>query len=246
MDRLVYVAMSGAKQLMQAQSLLSHNLANANTHGFRADLANFTASPIEGPGYQSRVNTVATGGQFNNSQGAQIYTGRMLDVAIDGDGWLSVQTAEGGEAYSRAGALRINGLGLLETRSGEPVLGDNGPISIPPHTNLVIGGDGTISVVPQGQGPQTLAQIGRIKLVNPDPALLQKRTDGLIEMVDGEVAAADASVKVLPEYLESSNVNIAEAMVAMIELSRQFEVEVKMMRVADDNASRAAELARIA
>ena len=154
MDRLVYVAMSGAKQLMQAQSMLSHNLANANTHGFRADLANFSASPVDGPGYQSRVNTVATGGQFNNSQGAQIFTGGALDIAIDGNGWLAVQTPEGGEAYTRAGALRLNGLGRLETRRGELVLGDSGPIAIPPHTNLVIGGDGTISVVPQGQGPQ--------------------------------------------------------------------------------------------
>ena len=246
MDRLVYVAMSGAKQLMQAQSMLSHNLANANTHGFRADLANFAASPVEGPGYQSRVNTVATGGQFNNSQGAQIYTGQMLDIAVDGDGWFAVQTPEGGEAYSRAGSLQLNGLGQLETNRGDLVLGDSGPIAIPPHTNLVIGGDGTISVVPQGQGPQTLAQVGRFKLVNPDPALLQKRVDGLIEMADGEIAAADANVRVLPEYLESSNVNIAEAMVSMIELSRQFEVEIKMMRVADENAQRAAELARIA
>ncbi len=246
MDRLVYVAMSGAKQLMQAQSLVSHNLANANTHGFRADLANFAASPVEGPGYQSRVNTVATGGQFNGSQGALINTGRVLDVAIDGDGWMAVQAADGIEAYSRAGAFTINGLGLLENRRGELVLGDNGPIAIPPHTNLVVGGDGTISVVPQGQGPETLAQVGRIKLVNPDPALLQKRTDGLIEMADGEIAAADASVKLVSGFLESSNVNIAEAMVSMIELARQFEVEVKMMRVADENASRATELAQIA
>lgn len=245
MDRLVYVAMSGAKQLMQAQTLVSHNLANANTHGFRADLARFQASPVEGAGYQSRVNAVATGAGFDNSAGALINTGRTLDVAIDGDGWLAVQSNDGTEAYTRAGAFSINGLGLLETRRGELVLGDNGPISIPPHTQLVVGGDGTLSVVPQGQGPETLAQIGRIKLVNPEQSLVQKRADGLVEMAGDAIADADASVKLISGFLESSNVNIAEAMVSMIELARQFEVEVKMMRVADENAARAADLVRL-
>ncbi len=245
MDRLLYVAMTGAKQLLQAQTLVSHNLANANTHGFRADLARFQASPVEGAGYPSRVNVVATGLGFDHSQGALINTDRTLDVAVDGAGWIAVQADDGSEAYTRAGALNINGLGLLETRRGELVLGDNGPIAVPPYTQLVVGGDGTISIVPQGQGPETLAQVARIKLVNPEPATLQKRPDGLIQLSGAAVAEADAGVKLVSGFLESSNVNPAEAMVAMIELARQFEVEVKMMRIADENAARAADLARI-
>ena len=156
-----------------------------------------------------------------------------------------IRPADGTEAYSRAGAMNINALGLLETRRGELVMGDNGPIAIPPHTELVVGGDGTVSIVPQGQGPQTLAQVGRLKLVNPDPSLLEKRPDGLVRLAEDAVADPDAAVKLVSGFLESSNVNLAEAMVSMIELARQFEVEVKMMRLADENATRAASLVQI-
>lgn len=246
MDRLIYVAMTGAKQLMQAQGLVAHNLANAATNGFRADLARFVASPVAGPGYASRVNTAASGLGFDHSPGTLIETGAVLDVAVDGPGWIAVQAPDGSEAYTRDGSLALTPLGLLTTRRGELVLGDNGPISIPPHVELVVGGDGTISIVPQGQGPETLAQIGRIKLVNPDPALLEKRPDGLVRLAEGGEAEADAGVRIVSGYVESSNVNPAETMVAMIELARQFELGVRMMRLADQNAERAAELARLA
>ena len=149
MDRLVYVAMTGAKQAMLAQGLVSNNLANANTRGFRADMARFSESPVPGPGMPTRVDTVATE--------------RPLDVAIDGDGWIAVQAADGTEAYTRSGALNVDGLGLLRTRNGDLVLGDNGPIAIPPFTEIMVGGDGTVSVVPQGQGPQTMAQAGLVR-----------------------------------------------------------------------------------
>ena len=167
MDRLLYVAMTGAKQLMQAQALVSHNLANVSTTGFRADLARFEARPIEGPGYPSRVNTVATGLGFDRSQGALVQTGEVLDVAIDGDGWLAVQARDGSEAYSRGGSLKVNSLGLLETERGELVLGDNGPLAVPPYTQIAMAADGTISIVPQGQGPETLAQVGRLQAREP-------------------------------------------------------------------------------
>jgi flagellar basal-body rod protein FlgF len=238
--------MSGAKQLMQAQTLVAHNLANANTHGFRADLARFQESPVEGAGYPSRINTVATGAGFDHAPGALINTGRILDLAVDGRGWIAVQAGDGSEAYTRAGALNINGLGLLQTRRGELVLGDNGPIAVPPHTQISVGGDGTLSIVPQGQGPETLAQVGRIKLVNPDERLVEKRPDGLVQVAGGALAEPDAAVKLVSGFLEASNVNLAEAMVSMIELARQFEVEVRMMRLADENATRAADLVRIA
>jgi len=245
-DRLLYVAMAGAKQLMQAQTLAANNVANASTAGFRADLARFQASPIAGAGFPSRVTSVASGLGFDHSPGALVSTGAPLDVAVDGEGWIAVQARDGSEAYTRDGHFRLNQLGLLETRTGELVLGDNGPIAIPPHVDVAIGRDGTISIVPQGQGPETLAQIGRLKLVNPARELLEKRPDGLVRLADGSTAEPDAAVRVAPGFIESSNVNAAGAMVSMIEIARQFELGVRMMRVADDNAARAAELARIA
>lgn len=245
MDRLLYVAMTGAKQLMQAQTLVANNLANIGTAGFRADLARFQAQPIEGPGYASRVNTVAAGLGFDHSQGTLVETGNVLDIAIDGAGWIGVQAADGTEAYTRGGSLHVNELGLLQTERGELVLGDNGPLAVPPHTQIAVAKDGTISIVPQGQGAETLAQVGRIKLVNPNPADLEKRPDGLIRVIGGGEVEADASVKIVSGFVETSNVNMADAMVGMIEIARQFEVAVRMMRVADENASRAASIASL-
>jgi flagellar basal-body rod protein FlgF len=237
--------MTGAKQLMQAQALVSHNLANVSTTGFRADLARFEARPVEGPGYASRVNTVATGLGFDRSQGSLVQTGEVLDVAIDGDGWLAIQARDGSEAYSRGGSLKVNAVGLLETERGELVLGDNGPLAVPPYTQIAVAADGTISIVPQGQGPETMAQIGRLRLVNPDVERLTKRPDGLVTVADGPEVEADANVKVASGFIETSNVNIAATLVDMIEFQRQFEVAVRMMQTADQNASRAASLASI-
>jgi flagellar basal-body rod protein FlgF len=246
MDRLLYVAMTGAKQLMQAQTLVAANLANAATNGFRADLARFTAQPVQGAGHPSRVNTVASGIGFDASQGTLQETGRALDVAIDGAGYIAVQTADGAEGYTRGGTLNVNALGLLETQRGEIVLGDNGPIAVPPHTQISIGADGTIAIVPQGQGAETLAQVGRLKLVNPDPATLEKRLDGLIRLRDGAAAEPDANVTLVSGFIESSNVNMAGSMIEMIEIAREFELAVRLMRAADENAERAASLARLA
>jgi flagellar basal-body rod protein FlgF len=243
MDRLLYVAMTGAKQLMQAQSVVAHNLANVSTTGFRADLARFEAAPVEGPGYPSRINTVASGVGFDRSQGALVKTGSPLDVAVEGSGWIAVQAKDGTEAYTRSASLNINSLGLLQTDRGELVLGDNGPVAVPPNTSLSIGKDGTISIVPEGQGPETLAQVARIKLVDPDPSTLEKRTDGLVRGTTGKPVEADAKVQVATGALENSNVSPAGMMTDMIEYARQFEIAVRMMHVADDNATRAASLA---
>ena len=174
-----------------------------------------------------------------------ISTGRDLDVAVKGQGWIAVQARDGTEAYTRSGALNVTSLGLLETSTGQLVLGDNGPVAVPARQNLAIGADGTISIVPEGQGPQTIAEVGRIKLVNPDPATLTKGADGLVRLADGSTAAADANVLLQAGHLESSNVNLAAELIDMIGLARQFELQVSMMQTADDNASRAAELVRI-
>ena len=245
MDRLLYVAMTGAKQLMQAQSLVAHNLANISTTGFRADLARFEAAPVEGPGYPSRINTVAAGVGFDHSQGPLIQTGSPLDVAVEGPGWIAVQAKDGTEAYTRSASLNVNALGLLQTDRGELVLGDNGPVAVPPNTSVSLAKDGTISVVPEGQGPETLAQVSRIKLVNPDPSTLEKRPDGLVRSTTGKPAEADAKVQLASGAIENSNVSAAGTMVDMIEYARQFEIAVRMMHVADDNATRASSLASL-
>jgi flagellar basal-body rod protein FlgF len=245
MDRMLYVAMTGAKQLMQAQALVANNLANVSTSGFRADLARFSAAPVQGPGYPSRVNTVASGLGFDSSHGTLVQTGNVLDVAIDGDGWVAVQARDGSEAYARGGSLNVNALGQLTTERGELVLGDNGPLAVPPYTQIAMAADGTVSIVPQGQGPETLAQVGRLKLVNPDPQRLEKRPDGLVHLKDGSKAQSDANVRLVSGATETSNVNISGTLVDMIEYQRQFDLAVRMMQTADQDATRAASLASL-
>ncbi len=245
MDRLVYVAMTGAKQTLLAQGVNSHNLANASTAGFRTDLHAFSSLPVKGPGHATRVNAIAGTYGFDDRAGALTTTGRELDVAVQGEGWIAVQAPDGGEAYTRAGDLRVDALGVLTTGIGHPVMGDDGPIALPPYAKLIIGGDGTLSFIPLGQSVDTLAVIDRIKLVNPSHADLVKGSDGLIRMRDGGAAAADASVKLGSGVLESSNVSVAEAMVNMIQLARQFEMQVKVMRAAEEDADAAARLLRL-
>ncbi len=246
MDRLIYIAMSGASEIMHAQAVNTHNLANANTTGFRADLEAFKSMPVYGPGYPSRVYVLAENAAVDFAPGALISTGRDLDVAINGEGWIAVQTVDGGEAYTRAGDLHFDSNGLLTTGAGHLVLGNAGPIAVPPFEKLEIGTDGTLSIQPLGQAPNTLAVVDRIKLVNPEVVNLVKGSDGLIRTHQGEPVAPEASVRLSAGRLESSNVNSVEAMVNMIQLARQFELQVKMMATAEKNDEATAHLMRTA
>ncbi|MFO7277864.1 MAG: flagellar basal-body rod protein FlgF [Pseudomonadota bacterium] len=245
MDRLLYVAMTGAKETLRAQGVNNHNLANASTTGFRAELSAFQNRAVTGAGFPSRVYATHSVTGWDTSAGSMISTGRSLDVAVQGDGFIAVQGRDGREAYTRAGDLRVDPSGLLLTGAGHPVLGDGGPITVPPHASIDIAADGSVSIVPLGQGPETTAVVARIKLVNPPPESLERGADGLFRTRDGMDAPADASVRLASGVLESSNVNVAEAMVTMIELARQFEMQVKMMRTAEENADASAQLLRI-
>src|SRR5512143_2647468 len=167
MDRALYVAMTGAKQLLQAQASNSHNLANASTPGFRADLTDFRSMPVFGPGFPSRVYAMQERPGVDLKPGPIDATGRELDMAIKGDGWIAVQGPDGSEAYTRAGDLRISSGNILETGAGYPVMGQGGPIAIPPAEKIEIGTDGTISIRPLGEQASTLVQVDKIKLVNP-------------------------------------------------------------------------------
>jgi flagellar basal-body rod protein FlgF len=237
--------MSGAKQAMMAQAVNSHNLANANTTGFKADLSQFRSMPVYGPGHPAHVYAMAERPGIDFEKGTIQQTGRELDVAIKGEGWIAVQTEDGSEAYTRAGDLRITPTGLLTTGTGLLVLGGGGAVSLPEAEKIEIGSDGTISIIPLGDSAATLSVIDRIKLVNPELEDITKGKDGLFRLKNGSEAEASAGVRLLSGAVEGSNVSVVSSMVSMIELARNFELQVKMMKTVSDNEASSAQLMRI-
>ena len=239
MDHLIYTAMTGAKHLLYRQDALAQNLANANTTGYRADTVAFRAVPVEGEEAGTRVFTVETtvGADFN--AGPMLATGRSLDVAVQGAGWLTVQGRDGTEAYTRAGSLQLGRDNTLQLPNGLLVLGEGGPITVPANATLSIGTDGTISA--KTPGSPAVTTVGRLKLVNPPEEKLSKGTDGLFRVAEGEVSADDA-VRVVDGTLEGSNVNVVEALVGMIAVARQFELQMKLLQSAEQNEQKAGSL----
>ncbi len=246
MDKMLYISMNAAQQTMLAQATNSNNLANVNTTGFRQDFEQFRSLPVLGDGLPSRVYSASERVATNFETGSIHSTGRELDIAINGEGFIAVVGKDGREGYTRAGDLRISPSGQLLTGTGLAVLGEGGPIAIPQAEKIEIGSDGTISIRPVGSEANALAQLDRIKLVNPALTELQKETDGLIRLKDGTTAAADVSVKVASGNLESSNVNAVSALVKMIGLQRQYEMQVKMMSTAQENSASSARLLQLA
>lgn len=245
MDKLLYIAMSGAKQNMQALSINANNLANAKTTGFKADLAQARSMQAFGEGQATRVFSMTERASQNFDSGALLTTGRDLDIAIEGQGWFTVQDASGEMAYTRNGQLRLTSDGALETSSGKLVVGDGGPIYLPlPVNNIQINRDGVIMVQPEGAPVTEQEEVGRIKLVNPDVRMLVKGQDGLFRRKDGEVEQSDITVKVLGGTLESSNSSPLSDMTDMIALQRQFEMQLKMMKTAEEIDASSAALLR--
>jgi flagellar basal-body rod protein FlgF len=240
MDRLIYTSMTGAKHLLYRQDTLAQNLANANTNGYRADTVALRAVPAQGQEAGTRVFTVETTIGADFSTGPMQSTGRALDVAVQGDGWIAVQGLDGNEAYTRAGSLQVGPDGTLQLPNGLPVLGDGGPITLPQDERISIGADGTVSTK-SADAPRSNT-VGRIKLVNPEPAQLVKGLDGLFRTRDGEPAPADETVRLAEGTLEGSNVNVVEAMVAMIAAARQFEMQTKLLQSAEQNEQKASSL----
>lgn len=245
MDRALYLAMNGAKQVQLHQATNTHNIANANTTGFRADFDAFKSLPVFGPGYATRVYSQDERSGVNFTNGALQQTGRGLDIAVNGTGFIGIQSPDGSSAYTRAGDLHVTSAGLLETGAGHAVMGNDGPIALPPFEQLEIGADGTISILPVGQEATTLATIDRIKLVSANPEDLVKGKDGLLRAVTGASIEADASVTVVSGVLEASNVNVVSELLDMIELARNFEVHIKMMQSIEENESATTQLLRV-
>lgn len=246
MDKAIYIAMTGGKHINRAQAIHANNLANANTDGFRADFAQARAMGVYyGDGHPTRAYALSESPAVDFNPGTLRQTGRDLDIAIAGDGWIAVQGFDGSEAYTRAGSLQVDALGQLLTAEGLPVLGEGGPVAIPPFDKLEIGDDGTINIQPQGQGVDILAEVGRIRLVNPNLQDLVKGEDGLLRHRDGAEVVADAGVRLQTGFLESSNVSAVHEMTEIISLARQFELQVKMMRTVEDNTRAASQLLRV-
>lgn len=242
MDRLIYTAMSGAKHILEQQATNSHNLANATTTGFRAQLDSFRAVPVISEGLPTRAFVVDATVGTDFSTGSLQNTGRDLDVALQGKGWLVVQAEDGSEKMTRHGSLKVNENGVLQTQNGLSVVGDGGPITIPPEVTIAIAKDGTISAIPMGTKPSAVQVIGRLKLVNPEESNLVRDADGLFKTKDGSTPDADANVTVAGGMLEGSNVNVVESMVTMINLARQFEMQMKLLSHAESNAAKASQI----
>ena len=241
MDRMIYVAMSGAKQTLNQQATVSNNLANANTTGFRAELASFRAVPVVGQAQATRAFVVDSTIGADFTPGSLQPTGRQLDVAVQGSGWMAVQGADGKEAYTRDGNLQVDKTGALLTRQGFPVLGDSGAITVPVGSEASIAADGTVSATQAGT-PPTISTVGRIRLVDPKTSNLTRGDDGLFQTLDGKPVQADATVQLAPGNLEGSNVNMAEQMVNMITLARQYDLNTRLITTAGDNEKAASQI----
>lgn len=235
MDRVIYIAMTGAREITRQQAAVSHNLANVSTHGFKQELSVARALPVVGEGAKTRAFVLETTPRTDFTPGLIEQTGRALDVAIRGPGWIAVQGPDGREAYTRAGSLQVSQNGILQTASGLNVLGDAGPLAAPPDQEIAIAKDGTVSTIPLGQNLNAVATVGRLRLVNPPEADLVRGEDGLFRLRRGGPAAADANVNLVAGAVEGSNVNPAEALVSMISLARQFETQMRVLRAAEDN-----------
>lgn len=243
MDRALYIAMTGAKHNMLAQTNHANNMANLNTTGFRADFEQARSMGVYyGDGLPTRAYAMTESPAADFTPGPMIDTGNELDIAIQGSGFIAVQAPDGSEAYTRSGNLAVDVTGILRTANGLPVIGGGGPITIPENEKIHIGSDGTISIVGLGQGAEAMTEVGRIRLVNPDTKNLEKGDDGLFRQRDGLNANPAADVRVKTGMLEGSNVNAINEFTQILSLSRQYEMQVKLMKTAEENSAASAQL----
>lgn len=235
MDKLIYTAMSGAKATMLQQAAVANNLANATTTGFRAEMHKFRAVDVQSPASRTRAFVVDASVASDFRSGPMIKTNGTYDVAVQGAGMFVVQAPDGSEAYTRNGNFSVDANGVLRTNTGLAVLGDSGPITIPPDNGIEIGQDGTITATPTTGARNAANAVGRFKLVNPAEADLRRGEDGLFRTANGTPAAQDDTVKVAGGFIEGSNVNLVEQMVNMVSLARHFEMQTKILDTAQQD-----------
>ena len=242
MDRLLYIAMSGASETMQAQSIRANNLANVSTPGFKSELSQQRSIPVYGDGYPSRVFSASESPGTNFDIGGMKTTLNEMDIAVNGEGFITVLDANGAEAYTRRGDLTISSDGFLINGAGNYINGQGGRIAIPPANSITFAQDGTISIVPKGSDPGTSVVINQIKLVNAAPKNMYKREDGLFAQKTDAPLENDPSVRIKSGVVELSNVNAVSEMIELISLARRHELDVKMMSKAEENDQAAARL----
>lgn len=245
MDRLVHTAMTAMRGAMARQTAIANNLANANTTGFRAEIANASTTWLNGPGVNARAQASEQVVAADMASGSVTQTGNALDVALNGDALLTVQAPDGDEAYTRRGDLKLSDSGLLTTGDGNPVLGDGGPITLPPADSITIAKNGGIWIVPQGGDPAQPQQVDTLKLVSPKGSQIAKGLDGLFREKNGGALPQDPDATVTAEALEGSNVNATQALVQMIEASRAWETQIKLVSTAKEMDDGGASLMRL-
>ncbi|MBV7403520.1 flagellar basal body rod protein FlgF [Enterobacter sp. ENT03] len=244
MDHAIYTAMGAASQTLNQQSVTASNLANASTPGFRAQLNALRAVPVEGLSLPTRTLVTASTPGADMTQGQLDYTSRPLDVALQQDGWLAVQTPDGTEGYTRNGNMQVNPAGQL-TIQGNPVMGDGGPIAVPEGAEITIAADGTVSALTPGDPPNTISPIGRLKLVKAEGSEVVRGDDGMFRLSQaaqatrGATLQADPTIRVMSGVLEGSNVKPVAAMADMIASARRFEMQMKVISSVDENDQRA-------
>lgn len=234
MDKLAYTSVNAMKSLMNRQTAIANNMANSNTVGFKADMVSAKAKYLTGPGHDSRAMAVERDMQANMNAGTITKTDRPLDIALEGDAMIAVQAADGSEAYSRRGDLQIAASGAMITGDGFPVMGEGGPITMPPAERVDIGQDGTIFIVPLGGDPALPQQLDQIKLVSMTGSAISKGPDTLFRAADDGVLPVDENARLISGALEESNVNMTSALVDMIETSRAWETQAKLLRTAEE------------
>jgi flagellar basal-body rod protein FlgF len=244
MDKLAYIAMSGAAEAMKAQAVHANNIANSTTAGFRAELQAQRSLPVYNSGLPTRVYAATHEPGYDFTPGTVVSTGKPLQASIKGEGFFAVQS-DLGEGYNRRGDFSLTSEGFMIDGGGNLVLGEGGPLIIPPADSIEIGTDGMVAIKPLGSAAGTLVDVGRLKLVNPEVNTLQKDSDGLFRSKDGAALPVDEFVTVNPGSYESSNVSVVTEMVELIALSRKFELDVKLMDQADDNSQNQARLLQI-
>lgn len=245
MDPVLYTSLSSATIDFSREGISANNLANVNTPGFKADLfaAQTMYMPNGGEGYNDVMQAMAVQmpNRIDLTPGPLMTTSRDLDLAVDGDGWFAVQSGNG-EAYTRAGNFIIDSNGMLTTAAGQPVLGDGGPISIPPAQRIDIGRDGTISIIPLDAKPNEVAVLDRIKLVQLDGKQAYKDENGLIRLQGGAKAVPSTEIKLVQGALEGSNVSAIDQMINLISTGREFDASLKLMQAVDENTAKLAQV----